>query len=189
MLNKNVALRRATSQDALSISSICKRVYCTVYTPLPSQDELERSLEQDYGLDVAKRDLRDENKEEWVAVRRTGGRNIDGVVEEGDEEIIGLMLLARGKGPPSLDEPEWLESLLEIERVYVDVPHQRSGVGALLMDHAENVAREQVFMSLWLGVWERNENAIKFYRKLEYGKFGEVDWGCQRDWLMGKKLS
>ena len=45
---------------------------------------------------------------------------------------------------------------------------------------------------VWLGVWEKNERAIRFYHQWGFEKFDETDFllgdDVQRDWLMKKEL-
>jgi len=45
---------------------------------------------------------------------------------------------------------------------------------------------------VWLGVWEKNNRAISFYKKWGFEKFGEHSFtlgdDIQNDWLMKKEL-
>lgn len=54
---------------------------------------------------------------------------------------------------------------LEIERIYVLKDFRRMSIGQLLFDKALTRARELGNNTLWLGVWEKNEAAIKFYER------------------------
>jgi diamine N-acetyltransferase len=57
------------------------------------------------------------------------------------------------------------EDSLEIERIYIRAKFQKLGLGKDLMNKAIEVAVEQGKNKIWLGVWEKNENAIAFYKK------------------------
>ncbi|WP_118973027.1 GNAT family N-acetyltransferase [Taibaiella koreensis] len=63
------------------------------------------------------------------------------------------------------------DSSLEVERIYIAKDHKGLGLGRLLMDKAFALAKEQGHNLLWLGVWEHNEAAIAFYRKLGLAPF------------------
>lgn len=61
---------------------------------------------------------------------------------------------------------------LEIERLYLLSSFQKKGLGDKLMNFSFSRAKELNKRSIWLGVWEKNANAIAFYKK--YG-FEKVD--------------
>jgi ribosomal protein S18 acetylase RimI-like enzyme len=75
---------------------------------------------------------------------------------------------------------------LEIERLYLLSSFQKKGLGDELMKFAFKRAKELNKHSIWLGVWEKNENAVVFYKKYGFEKVGahsfymgdeeQVDW-------------
>jgi len=54
---------------------------------------------------------------------------------------------------------------LEIERIYVKKEAQGKRIGQLLFDQAITIANNKNLDYLWLGVWEKNPGAIKFYER------------------------
>ena len=61
---------------------------------------------------------------------------------------------------------------LEVERIYVKKTFQKHGLGKLLLNKAFEIALEKQKKSIWLGVWEANENAIAFYQKKGFVQTG-----------------
>jgi len=61
---------------------------------------------------------------------------------------------------------------LEIERIYIRSKFHRKGLGKHLINEAMEIARRQNKKTIWLGVWEKNENAIHFYKKLGFVQTG-----------------
>ncbi|MDT3425709.1 ribosomal protein S18 acetylase RimI-like enzyme [Paenibacillus forsythiae] len=61
---------------------------------------------------------------------------------------------------------------LEIERIYIRYKFQRKGLGKHLINKAMEVAIRQNKKTIWLGVWEKNENAIDFYKKMVFVQTG-----------------
>ncbi|MFA9556822.1 GNAT family N-acetyltransferase [Evansella sp. AB-rgal1] len=57
---------------------------------------------------------------------------------------------------------------LEIERVYVKNDFQKHGLGKHLLHKAMELAMDYNKKNIWLGVWEKNENAISFYKKMGF---------------------
>ena len=57
---------------------------------------------------------------------------------------------------------------LEIERIYIKNKFQKHGIGKYLLNKAIEIAMERNKKKIWLGVWEKNENAIAFYKKMGF---------------------
>ncbi|WP_192703757.1 GNAT family N-acetyltransferase [Paenibacillus sp. OAS669] len=68
-------------------------------------------------------------------------------------------------------EPMGDESL-EVERIYIRQSFQRKGLGKYLINQAMEIARGHKKKRIWLGVWEKNENAIDFYNKMGFVQTG-----------------
>ncbi|MEC0204448.1 GNAT family N-acetyltransferase [Paenibacillus lautus] len=81
---------------------------------------------------------------------------------------------------------------LEIERIYVKGKFHKHGLGKFLLNKAVEIAMERNKKSIWLGVWERNENAIAFYKKMGFVQTGTHSFYMgdeeQKDFIMTKTL-
>jgi ribosomal protein S18 acetylase RimI-like enzyme len=81
---------------------------------------------------------------------------------------------------------------LEIERIYVKRDYQGLGLGKALLEKAMDVARERKKTFVWLGVWEKNGNAIAFYKKMGFSQVGTHDFSMgterQTDLIMRKEV-
>ncbi len=62
---------------------------------------------------------------------------------------------------------------LEIERIYVRKAFQGKQLGQALFNKAMEVAREHKMKNIWLGVWEKNPGAIRFYKRNGFVEFGK----------------
>lgn len=82
---------------------------------------------------------------------------------------------------------------LEIERVYISKEHHKRGLGKCLIDKATEIAIERNKERIWLGVWEKNENAVAFYEKMGFIQTGSHSFYMgdeeQTDFIMTKTLS
>ncbi|KZE40299.1 GNAT family acetyltransferase [Bhargavaea cecembensis] len=80
----------------------------------------------------------------------------------------------------------------EVERIYISSRFQKQGLGKILFDHALDLAREEGKAKVWLGVWEKNENAIAFYGKLGFIRTGAHSFFMgddeQTDYIMERKI-
>lgn len=61
---------------------------------------------------------------------------------------------------------------LEIERIYIKSKFQKHGLGKYLLNQAIEMAVALRKKEVWLGVWEKNENAIAFYKKMGFVQTG-----------------
>jgi diamine N-acetyltransferase len=64
------------------------------------------------------------------------------------------------------------EEAFEIERIYIKKKYQKHGLGKYLLNKAIEIATESNKKEIWLGVWEKNVNAIAFYKKLGFVQTG-----------------
>ena len=85
-----------------------------------------------------------------------------------DDVLAGYMKINKGDAQTDLGDPE----ALEIERIYVTRDFQGLGLGKALIDRAMEAARLAKKKTVWLGVWEKNGNAIAFYKKMGFVKTG-----------------
>jgi ribosomal protein S18 acetylase RimI-like enzyme len=74
---------------------------------------------------------------------------------------LGYAKLRTGTTDASVKGP----NPVELHRIYVDKSAIGGGLGAALMKASLDAARRDGHKTLWLGVWERNERAISFYRR------------------------
>lgn len=81
---------------------------------------------------------------------------------------------------------------LEIERIYIKSKFQKHGFGKYLLNKAIELAMELDKKKIWLGVWEKNENAIAFYKKMGFVQIGAHSFYMgdeeQIDFIMTKTL-
>lgn len=81
---------------------------------------------------------------------------------------------------------------IEIARIYATQESIGKGVGTALMKHCFQIAKDLKKDVIWLGVWEKNEHALKFYQKHGFEKFGEhvflLGSDPQTDWLMKRSV-
>lgn len=81
---------------------------------------------------------------------------------------------------------------LELQRIYVDHDFHGRKVGDKLMQFSIDIARDMKKQWLWLGVWELNPRAQRFYEKWGFVKFSEHIFRMgqeeQTDWLYKLEL-
>ena len=81
---------------------------------------------------------------------------------------------------------------MELERIYVVSDAQGKGIGARILKFIIEIATGKEKEYLWLGVWEHNHNAFRFYQRYGFEKFAVHPYYIgndkQTDWLLKKQL-
>ena len=84
------------------------------------------------------------------------------------------------------------DNALEVERIYVDRAFHGNGYGKLLLNKAMEIAKLKQKNRAWLGVWQKNPNAIQFYESQGFVKQGThvfvIGGEEQLDWVMEKEV-
>lgn len=93
------------------------------------------------------------------------------IAEDPDQNPIGYVKLRRHSPPRRMPRPH-RQHAVEIQRIYLLQSQTGQGQGKQLMAFCLNWARSAGYEAVWLGVWERNERALTFYRKLGFERFG-----------------
>lgn len=105
-----------------------------------------------------------------------------------NDEVAGYLKVNTGAAQ---SEPMGDEAL-EIERIYILEKFQKHGLGKQLFNKALEIAQEGGKGKIWLGVWEKNENAIAFYERLGFVQTGSHSFYMgdeeQIDFIMSKTL-
>ncbi len=69
---------------------------------------------------------------------------------------------------------------IELKRIYVLKEHHGKGIAQKLMDYIIEFSQQAGYKVIWLGVWENNLRAQKFYEK-----YGFVNSGHTHDFPIG----
>jgi len=141
-----------------------------------------------------------DNKPEDMAKYIAGAMNAEKLREElqdpvnkffvawGAKKMIGYAKLRPNNESESLAN----RNPIELERIYVQHSYHDKKVGAALMAHCIAYAKDQGHDVLWLGVWEHNYRAVKFYQRWGFELFGSHPFilgdDHQTDVLMKKEL-
>lgn len=117
---------------------------------------------------------------------------------ENEKGLIGYFKLNHNRIPHDginlIDEFNAVKThkMTELERIYLVENVHGKGFANTMINAAFELAKIEQSMFIWLGVWEHNLKAIKFYQKSGFTKFGEhifvIGDDPQTDWLMWKKL-
>ena len=106
-----------------------------------------------------------------------------------EDAIVGYFKINVGEAQTDLHDG----NALELERIYVLKEFQGRQLGTWALKKVVSLAKDLGKQYVWLGVWEKNPNAIRFYEKHGFKKFGKHPYYIgndrQTDWLMRLDLA
>ena len=143
-----VLIRRATVIDAEALSILSTQTFFDTFTGTCTEEDMQQFLEEYFNIDQVKKELANENDFYFFA-------EIDGI-------LAGYIRMMEDYSNFDLMK-KW--KALELKRIYVDKPFHGKGIAKQLMGFVESFAMENKYEVIWLGVWEHNLRAKRFYEK------------------------
>lgn len=111
------------------------------------------------------------------------------VFAEREGELVGYVMLRECRSPSSVASAD----TLHIARLYARKATHGTGVGAALMQCALAEAAGRGKEAVWLGVWDRNERAIRFYEAWGFFQSGTQPFllgtDLQTDLIMVRRIA
>jgi ribosomal protein S18 acetylase RimI-like enzyme len=147
------AVSRVQPSELPALQQISRDTFYDTFAAFNTPEDMQRYMEQNLGAAQLATELGNPDSAFYFA--RTNG------------EIAGYLKLNRGT---ACTDSRYTDAL-EIERIYVRKEFMGAGVGQALMDKAREHMQEMNLPWLWLGVWEKNEAAIRFYEKQGFVPF------------------
>lgn len=167
-------IKRCTADDVKQLRDICCRTFVETFAAQNTKEDMERFLEESFSEERLTEELSDPDSFTYIAYEQ--------------DEPIGYLKLNIG----SAQTEEGFENSLEIQRIYLISDVKGRGYGTELIRFSEAKARELSMGYVWLGVWEFNYPALKFYAKLGFEQFSRhifvLGEDKQTDLLMRKYL-
>lgn len=149
-----ITYRDAQSADAAALAHFARETWMATFGHLPyPPDDLRVYLAETYGEAVQRAEIADADVRYRLALR--------------DGAIAGYCMMG------ALGMPVDDEAGLELHRLYVDEQTKGTGVAAALMEDCIAWARGRAARALYLGVWEENHRAQRFYRRHGFEPFSE----------------
>lgn len=171
-----ITIRRATLSDAVKLSAISIQTFYDTFTGTCTEEDMESFLKDYFHLKQVQLELSNENDFYYLAEQR--GKVVGYLRWMEDYNNFPLM-------------KQWKS--LELKRIYVLKEFHGKGVAQQLMDFVLQYAVSNQYEVVWLGVWEHNLRAQKFYEKYSFVNSGHthdfpIGTTPQTDWWFWKFL-
>ncbi|HEX5151254.1 MAG TPA: GNAT family N-acetyltransferase [Parafilimonas sp.] len=172
---KDINIRIATNKDAALIADLSRDTFCNAFAPFNTKEDMDKFMAEVFTREklMAELDLPDN-----IFLLAYAGENVAGYVRMRDRN--------KPEVSPGTD------NVIEIARIYTVTAEIAKGIGTALMQECISISKQKQRDYLWLGVWENNDKAIRFYERFGFKRFGEHEFllgnDRQTDWLMMLKL-
>lgn len=160
--------------DVVALQKIARQTFAETFTDYNSIENLNKYLNEKFSIEKLTAELSNPYSSFYFAQLQ--------------DDVIGFLKTNVKDAQTELHDL----NAFEIERIYVLGAYHGKRVGQLLFEKALEEARKTTCSYVWLGVWENNHRAIKFYTKNGFVKFdthifkmGDEE---QTDWMMKLEL-
>lgn len=172
-----IKIRKGTIEDAEMLKDLSFQTFWDAFHEHPKNapEDMADYMAKAFNLEQIKNEIVDESTTFLIAE-----------IEGKAAGYIKLILDSR-------EEPVEAEKPIELARLYSHQKFLGKGIGAKLMEESLTFAEYSGCDAMWLGVWEFNPRAQRFYQKYGFKEIGkhlfQLGSDAQTDLLMIKYLS
>lgn len=171
-----IKIRQAAIQDAGMLARLAYKTFWDAFREHPKNapEDLADYMRKAFNLEQIRRELSD--------------RNSIFLIAEIAGETVGYAKIKIGSVEPGISATK----PVELCRLYSKQEFLGKGVGARLMEECFDAAKNLNCDAMWLGVWEYNPRARRFYEKYGFREVGkhvfQLGSDAQTDLLMQREI-
>jgi len=162
--------QKCQATDLELLVQVSKSTFSTAFEKANNADDFKTYIDQAFSRKTLSSELNNANTSFYFVFDNTN--------------LVGYFKLNENDAQTDLKTTK----SLELERIYILENFQGNGIGKWILEEVKKIAKSKQKKFLWLGVWEENVGAIRFYKKQGFSKFGThpyyVGSDKQTDWLM-----
>lgn len=162
-ITKKIDFEKLSPDDLPQLKEISRSTFFDAFNTQNNPEDLHSYINEAFSESTLKNELLESNSEFYFA--------------RIDNRIVGYFKINFEKAQTDLQDPDGME----LERIYVLKEHQNQKIGQTMLDEVIEMAIQRKMRYLWLGVWEKNEKAIKFYEKNRFEFAGTHDFWVGND--------
>jgi len=152
---KNIETKKVTLANIEQLQCISRQTFIETFSGVNTEDNMNKYLDESFNISRLTSEIQNLNSEFYFAVI--------------DAKVVGYLKINCGDAQTELKN----DNTLELERIYVLNEFHGKKVGQILFNKAFQIAEQRKVDYLWLGVWEENHKALKFYMKNGFTAFNK----------------
>lgn len=146
-------IKECNLEDIENIRYISEKTFCETFAGENTKEDMESYIKENLSYEKIENEVNNTNSKFYLVFS--------------NNEIAAYMKVNFDKAQTE----EGHNNTLEVQRIYVLKEYKNKSIGKKLMNKAIEVAKKNNLEYIWLGVWEKNINAIRFYEKQGFVKF------------------
>lgn len=150
---ENFLIKECRLEDIEKIKFIGEKTFYETFYTENAKEDMENYLNENFSYAQLESEMKNNGSRFYLA--------------ENNEETIAYMKLNFDKAQTENGH----DNTLEVQRIYVLQEYKNQHIGKRLLQKAIEIGKNKSLTYLWLGVWENNINAIRFYEKQGFEKF------------------
>ena len=153
---ENISIRPATADDIVIISVLASTTFYEAYFEQDESSNLAGYINESFDMATVRDEIDDSQSTFFLIF-------LDG-------KAVGYARLIDDSTTPGVVNGR----VVELKRIYILERVWGTGTGEALLTHCIEIARNRGFNAIWLGVWEENQRAQKFYAKYGFEQVGTL---------------
>ena len=148
-----IEINKASILELETIQKISIQTFTDTFAAVNTAENMMNYIRDNFNLEKISSEINNPDSAFYIAIF--------------ENETVGYLKINFGNAQTEKQK----ENTLEIHRIYVLETFHGKKVGQLLLDEAIKIAQETDIDSIWLGVWEENYKALRFYTKNGFVEF------------------
>jgi ribosomal protein S18 acetylase RimI-like enzyme len=151
-----IEICRAAVADAKLVSVLGAVTFYEAYFEQDAPADLANYIHESFNLDKIRAEIEDENASFFIIYLENCAVGYAKLREDSETDCVAN------------------ETAIELQRIYTVERVFGKGIGGRMLNHCLEYAKQKGFRTLWLGVWEENRRAQKFYEKHGFKRVGTL---------------
>ncbi|WP_315108849.1 GNAT family N-acetyltransferase [Clostridium intestinale] len=150
---EGLLIKQCGLEDIEKIKYIGEKTFYETFSDQNTEEDMHNYLKENFFYEQIESEVKNDSSRFYIA--------------ENNTEVAAYMKINFDKAQTEVGH----ENTLEVQRIYALKEYQGKHIGKRLIEKAIELGKENNINYIWLGVWEHNLSAIKFYEKQGFEKF------------------
>ncbi len=151
----DLIIRIVLPNEIEALQKISKQTFYESFSSQNTEENMSHYLNESLSVEKLKTELNTADTEFYFAIKAN--------------RIIGYLKINFGNTQTEVHDIR----AIEIERIYILTDFQGLSIGQILLEKVIFIAEQRNATSIWLGVWEENKRAIRFYLRNGFEEFDQ----------------
>lgn len=150
---EGLLIKQCGLEDIEKIKYVGEKTFYETFSDQNTEEDMHNYLKENFSYEQIESEVKNDSSRFYIA--------------ESNTEVAAYMKINFDKAQTEVGH----ENTLEVQRIYALKEYQGKHIGKSLIEKAIELGKENNINYIWLGVWEHNLSAIKFYEKQGFEKF------------------